>query len=90
MNSLTQIAGIGQKTLDKLKKLNITKPVDLLYHFPYRYIDFSHITDISKATENETITITGQLLNFQNIFTRSHKNLQKATVADKTGQINLL
>jgi ATP-dependent DNA helicase RecG len=90
MDSLTQIPGVGQKTLDKLQKLNITKPQDLLYHFPHRYIDFSHITDISKAIENETVTITGQIINFQNIFTRSHKNIQKAVVADKTGQINLL
>ncbi|MFA6361845.1 MAG: DEAD/DEAH box helicase, partial [Candidatus Shapirobacteria bacterium] len=90
MDSLSQIPGIGQKTLDKLKKLNINQLSDLIYHFPYRYIDFSHITDISKAIENETITITGKLINFQNIFTRSHKNIQKAIVADKTGQINLL
>jgi ATP-dependent DNA helicase RecG len=90
MDSLSQIPGTGPKTLDKLKNLDISTPKDLLYHFPHRYIDFSHITDISKATENETITITGKLLSFQNIFTRSHKNLQKAVVADITGQINLL
>lgn len=90
MESLTQIPGVGTKTLEKLQKLNITKPQDLLYHFPYRYVDFSNITSIINAQENENITIKGQLLNFQNIFTRSHKNLQKAVVADKTGQINLL
>lgn len=90
MDSLTQIPGIGTKTLEKLNRLNITKPTDLLCHYPYRYIDFSHITNISAAIENENITITGQLLKFQNIFTRSHKNLQKAVIADKTGQINLL
>jgi len=90
MDSLTQIPGVGTQTLAKLNKLNIFKPIDLLYHFPYRYIDFSHITDIIQAKENENITITGKLLSFQNIFTRSHKNFQKAVVADKTGQINLL
>jgi len=90
MDSLTQIPGVGTKTLAKLNKLNIYTPLDLLYHFPYRYIDFSHITNISNVEENETATITGQLLSFQNIFTHSHKNLQKAVVSDKTGQINLL
>ena len=90
MDSLTQIPGIGTKTLAKLNKLNISTPKDLLYHFPYRYIDFSHITSINNAKENEAVTITGQLLSFQNIFTRSHKNLQKAIVSDKTDQINLL
>lgn len=90
MDSLTQISGVGTKTLAKLNKLNIFTPLDLLYHFPYRYIDFSHITDINKLQENEAVTINGQLLSFQNIFTRSHKNLQKAVISDKTGQINLL
>lgn len=90
MDSLTQIPGIGTKTLAKLKKLNISTPKDLLYHFPYRYVDFSHITSINNANENEAVTITGKLLSFQNIFTKSHKNIQKAVLVDKTGQINLL
>ena len=90
MDSLTQIPKVGSKTLEKLHRLDIFTPKDLLFHYPNRYIDFSHSTNISEAQENENITITGQLLSFQNIFTRSHKNLQKATVVDKTGQINLL
>ncbi|MDD4937683.1 MAG: ATP-dependent DNA helicase RecG [Candidatus Shapirobacteria bacterium] len=90
MDSLSQIPGIGPQTITKLTKLKIQKPSDLLYHFPHRYIDFSHITNINKTIENENATITGKLISFQNIFTRSHKNLQKAVVADNTGQINLL
>lgn len=90
MDQLSQIPSIGPKTIIKLNKLNIYTPTNLLYHFPSRYIDFSHITNISDVLENENVTITGKLINFQNIFTRSHKNIQKATVIDKTGQINLL
>jgi len=90
MDSLTQIPKIGPKTLSKLDKLGILTPLDLLYHFPSRYIDFSHITNITNTKENENTTITGRLVSFQNIFTRSHKNIQKAIVADKTGQINLI
>lgn len=90
MDSLSQIPGIGPKTITKLNKLNIKNPIDLLYHFPHRYVDFSHITKINKTIENENATITGKLISFQNIFTRSHKNLQKAVVSDNTGSINLL
>ena len=67
MDSLTQISGVGSKTLQKLNKLNIFTPLDLVYHFPYRYIDFSHITNISAVQENENFTITGKLIKFQNI-----------------------
>ena len=90
MKSLSEIPGIGPKTIAKLNKLNILKPLDLLYHFPFRYIDFSHITNISDVIDYENITITGKLVSFQNIFTRSHKNFQKAVVTDNTGSINLL
>ena len=90
MDNLSSIPGIGPKTIAKLNKLNISKPLDLLYHFPSRYIDFSHIINISNVLENENVTITGKLINFQNIFTRFGKNFQKATISDKTGSINLL
>jgi ATP-dependent DNA helicase RecG len=90
MESLSQIPGIGPKTIDKLNKLNIFSPLDLLHHYPYRYIDFSHITNISSVTENTAVTVTGKLISFQNIFTKYHKNFQKAVVTDDTGQINLL
>lgn len=90
MDRLSQIPSIGPKTISKLNKLNIYTPINLLYHFPSRYIDFSHITSISDVVENENATITGKLINFQNIFTRSHKNIQKAIIIDKTGQINLI
>ncbi len=90
MDNLAQIPGIGPKTIIKLNKLNIFSPTDLLYHYPYRYIDFSHITAIKNLTLNQNFTITGRLIKFQNIFTRSKKNLQKAVVVDSTGQINLL
>jgi len=90
MTKLDQVPGIGPKTLDKLHKLKIKTTNNLLYHFPFRYLDFSNTTNISQAQEKENITIVGKLIKFQNIFTRSHKNLQKAIVQDKTGQINLL
>jgi len=90
MDSLSQIPGIGSKTLEKLKHLNINHPKDLLYHFPNRYIDFSHSVKINSILENENVTITGKVLDFKNIYTRNGKNIQKAIVADNTGKIDLI
>ena len=90
MDSLSQIPGIGSKTLEKLNRLNINHPKDLLYHFPSRYIDFSHSVKINSILENENVTITGKVLDFKNIFTRNGKNIQKATVSDNTGKIDLI
>lgn len=90
MNSLNQIPGLGPKTLKKLEKLGIETSHDLLFHFPHRYIDFSHSVKISDTKENETATITGKITSFQNIFTRFRKNIQKAVVQDNSGSINLI
>ena len=44
---------IGPKTEDKLQKLGINTPKDLLYHFPHRYLDFSKAIPISQINLNE-------------------------------------
>ena len=90
MDNLSQIPGIGPKIIEKLKRLNINYPKDLLYHFPNRYIDFSRSVNINSVLENENVTITGQVLGFKNIFTKTGKNIQKAIIADKTGKIDLI
>jgi len=90
MDELSKIPGVGPKTLLKLQSLGINSPTDLIYHFPNRYLDFSNITKINQLTENNSVTITGKIIAFQNIFTRSHKNIQKAKVQDSTGIIDLI
>lgn len=90
MDSLSQIPGVGPKIIEKLQRLNINHPKDILYHFPTRYIDFSHSVKINSILENENVTITGQVLDFKNIFTRHGKNIQKAIVSDNTGRLDLI
>lgn len=89
MVSITSLPKIGPKTLERLNRLNIFSATDLLYHFPSRYLDFSNITPISQIKENTMVTITGQVLTFKSIYTRSGKSLQKAVVSDKTGSVEL-
>ena len=90
MDNLESLPQVGPKTIAKLNKLGITTPMDLLYHFPNRYIDFSNSSPISQSQIDTNVTITGKIVNFQNIFTRHGKNIQKAVVADNTGTINLI
>ena len=90
MPGLESIPGLGPKTREKLSRLNINTPSDLIYHFPTRYIDFSHSINIKDAKADETATFTGEITSFQNIFTRFGKNLQRASLTDQTGRIELL
>lgn len=88
-HTLADIPGLGPKTVAKLHRLGIESPRDLLYHFPHRYLDFSQIVPISQLQPEQSATIAGTIIKFDNIYTRSHKNLQKALVGDKTGLIEL-
>lgn len=78
---------VGPTYAKRLAKLEIRTVEDLLYHFPHRYEDTSRITKIGNLKAGEPATIIGSLVSARNIFTRSSKRLQKALIADDTGQI---
>ncbi len=84
------IPGIGPKTTEKLQKLGINTEKDLIFHFPHRYLDFSNIQKITHISTNSSVTIKGKITSFQNIYTKNHKNLQKATITDDTGSLTLI
>lgn len=84
------LPGIGPKTLIKLQRLNIHNLTDLLYHFPHRYLDFSHCLPINQSQIDGFVTLRGKITNFQDIYTKNHKHLQIAQLTDSTGSINLI
>ena len=84
------LPGIGPKTIVKLEKLNIKSDLGLLYHFPYRYLDFSKSIKISQAPLEQNVTINGQIQSINNLFLRNGKSLQKIVLTDSTGSIDLI
>ncbi len=87
--SLAQLTGIGPGLLYKLKRLNLNTINDLIYHFPFRYDDFSSITSALDAKVGETVTLQGEIWSIQNIYTRSRKIITKALLNDGTSPIEL-
>ncbi len=74
----------------RLENLGIYKLEDFLYHIPFRYEDYSLISDIGKIQAGETVTVRGKVESIKNVYTRGHKMLERALVSDKTGNINIL
>lgn len=73
----------------RLERLGIETLGDLLYHIPSRYEDYSIISKIDALQPGETVTIQGQVLNIQNIYTRRFRTIQKAEISDDTGTIEV-
>lgn len=90
MAALATIPGVGPQTEIKLNRLKIYTLLDLLYHFPRSYLDFSHFVHIKDLEIDTNATIKGTVVSFQTIYTRSHKNLQKAKIKDSSGIIELI
>lgn len=84
---ISQAGRIFKMYSGRLAKLDIFTLEDLLYHLPFRYDDFSLISGIAQVQPGETVTIQGQVLSMENIYTRNFKKIQKAIVNDMTGSI---
>lgn len=85
-------AGVGSKRADLIRReLNIEKAIDLLYLFPYKYIDRSRFYSIREISESETyVQIIGRIVSMQTIGAGKGKRLS-AQFADRNGdQIELV
>lgn len=75
----------------RLENLGIQTVGDFLSHLPSRYEDYSLVSKINKIQIGETVTIQGQVLDMKTNYMRGGriKTMQKATVVDDTGSIEL-
>jgi len=84
---VTAVRGINTAQARKLEALGVRTVEDLLYLFPHRYDDFSHLKTIQELHYGEEVTIIGVVQEAQNLQTRRGKELTKAVLADGTGSI---
>lgn len=83
---LAQLKGIGPGLQKKLKKLGIFTVRDLLYHFPHRYEDFSHLVSINGVRLHQRCCVKGEIVSIKTSRT-PHKKilLTTAIFRDNTG-----
>ena len=86
---LRYTVGIGPGLAFKLSRLNLNTVGDLIYHFPFRYDDFSSIKPASQTAIGEVITLKGEIWSIKNIYTRTGKVLTQALFNDGTSPIQL-
>ena len=81
---------VGPTYARRLKRLGIETVGDLLYHFPFRYVDYSLVSPIGKLQPGEIVSIHGRIISIKNEYTRHGKKIQKGIVADATGSIEIV
>ena len=86
---VSQLFMVGPVYARRLKRLGIETVEDLIYHFPFRYEDYSLVSEIAKVQPGETVTIRGEVVSMKNEYTRLGKKIQKAIVADAAAKIEI-
>lgn len=86
---LKSVYGIGPGLLFKLKNLGLETVWDLLNHYPFRYDDFSNVTQALDAQVGERVTLKGEIWSISNVYTKTRKVMTKALFNDGTTTIEL-
>ncbi len=91
-HEIEYLKGVGPSRGELLKtELNVHKVADLLFLFPFRYIDktqYTKITDIS--AEGEVVQIKGNLHSLEKIKGKNRRHRLTAILTDGTGSIDLV
>ncbi|MBU4298801.1 ATP-dependent DNA helicase RecG [Patescibacteria group bacterium] len=82
---------VGPQYQKKLRKLGIKNVGDIIFHFPHRYEDFSHLISIAKAELGGPFCFQGEIVDIKNIRTfRRRLVLTQMTIDDKTGKLKVM
>ena len=57
LSDVSNIKGVGPKTLEQLQNLGLVSVADVLFHFPTDVLDRSHFVSLSSANLGEAITV---------------------------------
>jgi ATP-dependent DNA helicase RecG len=81
------LTGVQKATLDKLAKLGVSRPFDLVLHLPLRYDDETHIHPIGDAPAAQDVLVEGRVVKCDVKF-RPRRQLV-AHIEDGTGVLTL-
>ncbi len=88
---LTQLKGVGASISKRLASIDLNYVEDLLWYFPYRYDDFTHLTKIKDLQAGLAANVVGQIELIEN--RRAHHrrmNITEALVNDGTETLKVI
>ncbi len=88
---IDQIQKITKPQVAALKKLGIETVQDLLFYFPFRYLDFSQTKKIKELKPNENVSLKGKIKSISSRFSfKGRMSLAEAIISDDTGSIKIV
>jgi len=87
--SITYVKGVGEAVSAKFKKLRIETVEDLINHVPFRFDDYSHITQVGDIMPGP-ITIKVTLSSVKSRYSKKGMHVTEAMASDGTGSVQLI
>lgn len=80
------IKGVGPALRERLSTLGLNTVEDLIYFFPRKYEDFSHVTPIAQLKPGK-VTVKGTLESVVGRYIRRRLHITEAVIADDTSKV---
>ncbi|MFA6215366.1 MAG: ATP-dependent DNA helicase RecG [Patescibacteria group bacterium] len=88
---VSALGRVGKTTASRLKKLNLEIAADLIFYYPFRWQDFSQISEIAKLQPAEAITVKGKIQLIRNRRSPVKRRiLTEGLITDQTGSVKVI
>ncbi|MYB28892.1 MAG: ATP-dependent DNA helicase RecG [Acidimicrobiaceae bacterium] len=88
--SVGRLKKVGPKRVSALAEMEIHTVLDLLQHYPRRYLDRTRQARIAELTVEDEVFVVGQVERSASRRTRRGRRLVEVVVTDDTGQLKLI
>ncbi len=84
---ITRLQNVGPAHAKKFSRLGVATIRDLLYHFPHRYDDYSHLKTVNQLIYGEEVTLILQIIDCKTRETTTRRKVTTVLLGDPTGTI---
>ncbi len=86
-----QLTGVGTALLGRLKKIKIETVRDLIFYYPYKYLDYSKILKIGELQPETSVTVVGKIeLISSRRSKRRRQIVTEALLTDDSGSVKIV
>jgi ATP-dependent DNA helicase RecG len=88
--TIDQLPGVGKVTAQSFKRLGVRTVLDMLYHFPHRYDDYTSQKQIVDLRIGEVETVVASVADIRTFGTRSGMSGLEVLVQDESGTLKVV
>jgi ATP-dependent DNA helicase RecG len=86
---LTEVKGVGSELAKKFAVLGVKTVHDLIYYYPRRYDDYSHVQPVGKIKPG-VVTIKAVIKQAKGRYARRGLHVTEAVASDETGSVRIV